>query len=116
RDELAVVRAVIARYADAGVSVHRATGKTPAIQKALETARPPAAATLATAAAAAPARGAWEKSGRPGALLYLAPDPDPVAVRLDLRPWGHDRVLLAEEGGAGLPPRADLFPDRQPSA
>ncbi|MGH7645322.1 MAG: hypothetical protein ACREMR_07020, partial [Gemmatimonadales bacterium] len=61
-------------------------------------------------------RGAWEKAGRPGALLYLGPDPDPVAVRLDLRPWGHDGVLLAEEGGAGLRPRTDLFGDRQLSA
>ena len=116
RDELAVVRAVIARYADAGVAVQRAAGKTPTFLKALETARPPPGATLATAAAAAAARTAWDKAGRPGVLVYLGPDPDPVAVRLDLRPWDHEVVLLAEEGGSGRPPRADLFVDRQPSA
>ncbi len=115
RDELAVVRAVMARYADAGVAVHRATGKTPTLLKALQSARP-AGATLATPAAATAARAAWDKSGRPGALLYLGPDPDPVAVRLDLRPWGHAVVLLSEEGDAGLPPRADCFAERQPSA
>ena len=43
-------------------------------------------------------------------LLYLSEDPDPVAVRLDLRLWGGERVALVEEGRAGLAPRADLFP------
>jgi hypothetical protein len=67
-------------------------------------------AIVATARAAAMAREAWEGAGRPGVLLYLSDDPDPVAVRLDLRLWGGERVALVEEGAAGLAPRADLFP------
>jgi hypothetical protein len=55
-------------------------------------------------------------AGRPGLLLYLSEDPDPVAVRLDLRLWGGDRVALSEEGGAGLAVRADLFPASDASA
>ena len=49
--------------------------------------------------------------GRPGKLLYLSEDPDPIAVRLDLRPWGKGRVAVAltEEGGTGLAPRADVW-------
>ena len=49
-------------------------------------------------------------------LLYLSEDPDPVAVRLDLRLWGGERVALVEEGAAELAPRADVFPSVSPSA
>ncbi len=69
-----------------------------------------------TATAARYTGEAWEGAGRPGALLYFSDDPDPVAVRLDLRPWGGDRLALVEEGAAGLPPRADLFPSGKPLA
>lgn len=109
RDGGPLFKAVAARYHDAGAGVHRVTGKAPAaILKALKSAKP--GAILATPTAAAATRAAWEQAGRPGVLVYVSDDPDPVAVRLDLRPWGHDRVLLAEEGAAGLAPRADLFP------
>jgi len=57
---------------------------------------------------------AWEHAGRPGVLALLSDDPDPVAVRLDLRPWGHDRLKLAEPDAAGLAPRPDLFPRHNP--
>jgi hypothetical protein len=49
-------------------------------------------------------------------LVWLSDDPDPVAVRLDLRPWGHERLRLVEAGGAGLAPRPDLFPSSNPLA
>jgi hypothetical protein len=64
---------------------------------------------VATPQAAALARLAWENARPRGVLLYLSNDPDPVAVRLDLRPWGGERVGLVEEGAAGVAPRADLF-------
>src|SRR5438270_250129 len=53
-------------------------------------------------------------AGRPGVLTSLSEDPDPIAVRLDLRPWGAGRVLLVEPGAAGLAPRSDLFPSANP--
>lgn len=111
KDVPRVLRAIAERYADAGVRVERATGKAPALLKALRAATPPpaAGAIVATAAAGAAARAAWTEAGRPSHLLHLADDPDPVAVRLDLRPWGHERIALTEEGGAGLAPRADLW-------
>jgi dephospho-CoA kinase len=101
-----------ARYAEAGVAVERGTGKRVA---ALAASLHPDA-IVATARAAGAAREMWEAAGRPGVLLYLSEDPDPVAVRLDLRLWGGDRALLVEEGGAGLAVRADLFPARDGSA
>jgi dephospho-CoA kinase len=107
KDETRMLRAIAERYTDAGVRVERASGKTPALAKTLRAAAP--GAVVATEAASAAARGAWIAADRPGTLLYLAHDPDPVAVRLDLRPWGHRPVALTEEGGAGLPPRADLW-------
>ena len=64
---------------------------------------------IATAAASSAARAAWVDAGQPCPLLHLSPDPDPVAVRLDLRPWGHDPIALSEEDGAGLAPRVDLL-------
>jgi len=92
----------------AGARVDRVTGKTPApFLKAMRAAPP--TATVATAGQSAATREAWLQAGRPGALFYLSDDPDPVAVRLDLRPWGHDPVALMEEGDAGLPPRSDLW-------
>jgi dephospho-CoA kinase len=101
-----------ARYAEAGVTVERASGKGVVARAA--SLRPHA--IVATARAASTAREAWEGAGRPGVLLYLSEDPDPVAVRLDLRLWGGERVALVEEGAAGLAPRADVFPSVSPSA
>jgi dephospho-CoA kinase len=109
KDAPRVLRAIVERYADAGVRVERAAGKAPALLKALRAATPPFGAIVATAAAGAAARAAWTEAGRPCPLLHLADDPDPVAVRLDLRPWGLERIALTEEGGAGLAPRADLW-------
>jgi len=37
-----------------------------------------------------------------------------LAVRLDLRPWGYERLRLMEPGAAGLAPRPDLFPSANP--
>ncbi len=116
QDERDALRAVVGRYRDANVPVRRATTRSAAaIRKAFAAAPTPGTA-LATATVVDAARQAWNRSGRPGTLLYFSPDPDPVAVRLDLRPWGHDRVLLVEEGGAGLAPRADLLPRDNPLA
>jgi dephospho-CoA kinase len=109
KDDARTLGAVAARYGDAGATVERAHGKTAALTKALRAAHP--AVTIATEAASGAARTAWVDAGRPGKLLYLAEDPDPIAVRLDLRPWGKGRaaVALTEEGGTGLAPRADVW-------
>ena len=103
-----VLQAIERRYSDAGMRVEHTTVKT--LAKALK-AGPPPLSIVATAAAADGARTAWEKADppRPSRLYYLSPDPDPIAVRLDLRPWGETRVALSEEDGAGLAPRADLL-------
>jgi dephospho-CoA kinase len=108
KDEALTLDAITARYSDAGAGVERASGKT-AIAKALRAAPP--GAVIATEGASAATRAAWIDAGRPGKLLYLATDPDPIAVRLDLRPWGKgsEPVALTEEGGAGLAPRADVW-------
>src|SRR5216117_2996569 len=95
---------IAARYADAGLAVRRVTGDAAAIERALGQPAAPDA-IVATAAAAAAAEQAWADAGRPGVLTFLSEDPDPVAVRLDLRPWGAGRVLLVEPGAAGLAPR-----------
>src|SRR6266487_4297282 len=102
-----VLQAIERRYTDAGMRVEHTTVKT--LAKALR-AGPPLS-IVATAAAADGARTAWENADppRPRRLYYLSPDPDPIAVRLDLRPWGETRVALSEEDGAGLAPRADLL-------
>ncbi len=107
RDSAAVLHAIERRYSDAGMRVERVTVK--ALPKALRARTP--LSIVATAAAADGARAAWEGAvpPRPCRLYHLSPDPDPVAVRLDLRPWGYDRVALSEEDGAGLAPRADLL-------
>jgi dephospho-CoA kinase len=108
RDGATILRAIAARYADAGARVERVTGKTVAPFLKAMRATPPTA-TVATAGQTNATREAWLQAGRPGTLLYLSDDPDPVAVHLDVRPWGHDPVALMEEGGAGLPPRSDLW-------
>src|SRR6201988_2793460 len=100
------LNAIERRYADAGMKVEHATVK--GLGKALRGERP--LSIVATAAAGAGARTVWDTAAppRPCPLYHLSPDPDPVAVRLDLRPWGHERIALSEEDGAGLAPRADL--------
>jgi len=102
-----VLQAIERRYRDAGMRVERTTVK--GLAKALKVGTP--LSIVATARAADGARTAWEAADppRPCRLYYLSPDPDPVAVRLDLRPWGDTRVALSEEDGAGLAPRADLL-------
>jgi len=92
---------------DAGMKVERTTVK--GLAKTLRAVTP--LSIVATHAAGDGARDAWEAAvpPRPCRLYYLSPDPDPIAVRLDLRPWGHERVALSEEDGAGLAPRADLL-------
>ena len=106
KDDAPALAGIAARYDEAGVTVARAAG-TAALTRAIA-ARPQA--IVVTAGARAGADAAWDAGGRPGVLLYLSDDPDPVAVRLDLRPWGSDRVSLTEHGSHGLAPRADLFP------
>jgi hypothetical protein len=107
RDGASVLLAIERRYTDAGMRVEHTTVK--GLAKALRTATP--LSIVATAAAGDGAREVWEAAvpPRPCRLYHLSPDPDPVAVRLDLRPWGHDRIALSEEDGAGLAPRADLL-------
>src|SRR5947208_9269761 len=104
---------IAARYADAGLAVRRVTGDAAAIEKALSQPAPPDA-IVASAAAAPAAEQACARAGRPGVRTSLADDPDPVAVRLDLRPWGAGRVRLVQPGAAGLAPRSDLFPSANP--
>ena len=102
-----VLRAIERRYRDAGMRVEHTTVK--GLAKILKAVTP--LSIVATAQAAEGARAAWEAAvpPRPCRLYHLSPDPDPVAVRLDLRPWGETRVALSEEDGAGLAPRADLL-------
>ena len=92
---------------DAGIRVELIPVR--ALAKTLKSVKP--LSIVATAAAAEGARVAWESADppRPCRLYHLSPDPDPIAVRLDLRPWGYDRVALSEEDGAGLAPRGDLL-------
>lgn len=102
-----VLQAIERRYRDAGMRVEHTTVK--GLAKSLKAGTP--LSIVATALAAEGARAAWEAAvpPRPCRLYHLSPDPDPVAVRLDLRPWGATRVALSEEDGAGLAPRADLL-------
>jgi len=102
-----VLHAIERRYQDAGMRVAHTTAK--GLAKLLKTVTP--LSIVATAHAADGARAAWDAADppRPCRLYYVSPDPDPIAVRLDLRPWGHERVALSEEDGAGLAPRADLL-------
>ena len=102
-----VLNAIERRYVDAAMRIEYATVKN--LGKILKTITP--LSIVATADAGDGAREAWDTAvpPRPCRLYHLSPDPDPVAVRLDLRPWGHDRVTLSEEDGAGLAPRADLL-------
>ncbi len=105
--QTAILKAIDGRYADAGMQIEHTTVK--GLPKVLRAGTP--LSIVATAAAADGARTAWENADppRPCRLYYLSPDPDPVAVWLDLRPWGSDRIALSEEDGAGLAPRADLL-------
>jgi dephospho-CoA kinase len=105
--------AIAGRYQDAGLSVRRVTSGA-ALGQALARDDAWPDAIVATAAAARTAAQAWERAGRPGVLACLSDDPDPVAVRLDVRPWGHERLRLVEPGGAGGAPRPDLFPAANP--
>ena len=107
KDSAPVLRAIEGRYRDAGMKIERVTVKS--LAKALRAATP--LSIVATDAAIDGARDVWENADppRPCRLYHLSPDPDPIAVRLDLRPWGHDRIALSEEDGAGLAPRADLL-------
>jgi len=109
KDAARTLGAIAARYADAGARVERVSGKTAALAKGISAAHP--AVTIATDAVSTAARTAWTDAGRPGKLLFLSEDPDPIAVRLDLRPWGKgpEAVALTEEGGTGLAPRADVW-------
>ena len=102
-----VLQAITRRYTEAGMRVEQTTVKT--LSKALKSGTP--LSIVATDTAADGARAAWEAAvpPRPCRLYHLSPDPDPIAVRLDLRPWGYDRVALSEEDGAGLAPKADLL-------
>jgi dephospho-CoA kinase len=106
KDSAPVLQAIERRYADAEVRVEHTTVK--GLAKALRAETP--LSIVATTAAGDGARVAWEEAvpPRPCRLYHLSPDPDPVAVRLDLRPWGHERIVLSEADGAGLAPRADL--------
>ena len=101
-----VLQAIERRYRDAGMRVEHTTVK--GLAKTLKAGTP--LSIVATEQAAEGARTAWEAAvpPRPCRLYHLSPDPDPVAVRLDLRPWGEARVALSEEDGAGLAPKADL--------
>ena len=101
------LKAIASRYTDAGMRIEHATVK--GLGKTLRADRP--LSIVATAAAGEGARAAWDSAvpPRPCPLYHLAADPDPVAVRLDLRPWGHERIALSEEDGAGLAPKADLL-------
>jgi len=110
------LNAIAARYTDAGLSVRRVAGSAAALDHALAKTATPPDAIVATAAAARAAEQAWERVGRPGVLAYLSDDPDPVAVRLDLRPWGGERLALTEEGATGSAPRTDLFRSGNPLA
>jgi len=112
KDEPPILGAIAARYEDAGITVQRVAG--PAAIKRAAGGRPEV--TVATTRASTTARDAWEAAGRPGVLLNLSDDPDPVAVRLDLRPWGGGRVALSDAVASGVAPRADLFPDAKPLA
>ena len=107
KDTAAVLDAIDRRYTDAGMRVERIPVR--GLAKALRGNTPLSIVT--TEAASEGARAAWERAvpPRPCRLYHISLDPDPVAVRLDLRPWGHARIALSEEDGAGLAPRADLL-------
>ena len=111
--ERAALDAIAARYEDAGLTVRRVAGAG-AVAEALVDRRERPDGVVAAMAAAPGARAAWERAGRPGVLALLSDDPDPVTVRLDLRPWGHEPLELAEPDAAGVTPRPDLFPPHNP--
>src|SRR5881396_1681685 len=113
--ERAALDAITARYQDAGLAVRRVVGAGGgAVEQPWADRRERPDGVVATMAAGPDVQAAWEHAGRPGVLALLSDDPDPVAVRLDLRPWGHERLKLAEPDAAGLAPRPDLFPPHNP--
>ena len=101
--------AIAGRYTEAGVAIERFDLKTANLDTQFSRAQPPVV-VLATIRASQDAEPLWERAGKPGTFVCLSEDPDPVAVRLDLRPWGGEYVALAEFGATGLKPRPDLFP------
>ncbi|HWC75339.1 MAG TPA: dephospho-CoA kinase [Gemmatimonadales bacterium] len=107
KDTAATLDAIDRRYRDAGMRVEHVTVK--GLAKSLRDGTP--LSIVATAAASDGARDVWERAvpPRPCRLYLISPDPDPVAVRLDLRPWGHERIALSEADGTGLAPRSDLL-------
>jgi len=113
--ERAALDAITARYQDAGLTVRRVVGAG-AVERGAHWAdrRERPDGVVATLDAGPDVQAAWERAGRPGVLALLSDDPDPVAVRLDLRPWGYERLKLAEPGARGLAPRPDLFPPHNP--
>ncbi len=111
--ERAALDAITARYQDAGLAVRRVVGAGGVKQPWADRRERPDG-VVATMAAGPDVQAAWEHAGRPGVLAPLSDDPAPVAVRLDLRPWGHDRLTLAEPDATGLAPRPDLFPPHNP--
>src|SRR5256712_2961214 len=104
------LHAIDARYSDAGLAVRRVTDSPAALEKTLKRPDERPDAIVAAPAAAPAAEQAWTRAGHPGVLAYLSDDPDPVAVRLDLRPWGDERVRLVEPGAARVAPGAELVP------
>ena len=107
KDTASLLGAIDRRYTDAGMRVEHVSVK--GLAKSLREGTP--LSIVATAAAGDGARDAWEHAvpPRPCRLYHISPDPDPVAVRLDLRPWGYERIALSEADGAGLAPRPDLL-------
>jgi hypothetical protein len=114
--ERAALDAITTRYQDAGLTVRRVAGgqAVRAVEQAWADPRERPDGVVATMDAGPDVQAAWEHAGRPGVLALLSDDPDPVAVRLDLRPWGHERLKLAEPDARGLAPRPDLFPPHNP--
>src|SRR3989454_5898099 len=96
--------AIADRYSDAGLAVRRVASGA-AVEKALAHAAAPPDAIVAAPTVAAVGERGGQPAGRPGVLGLLSDDPPPAAVRLDLRPWGHERLRLAEPGAAGVAPR-----------
>ena len=83
--ERAALDAITARYQDAGLTVRRVVGAG-SVEQPWADRRERPDGVVATMAAGPDVQAAWEHAGRPGVLALLSDDPDPVAVRLDLRP------------------------------
>jgi dephospho-CoA kinase len=92
RDAADALKPFTARCAEAGITVRRLAGKSALLAKALRGDLP--GALVATGAAKAAARTAWDDAGRPGRFYWLDPAAEEAAVSLDLRPWGGERLRL----------------------